>query len=78
MKYEKQKSIRVKYDEILLGDQRVDMIIEDKIIVELKAVSELNDIHQAQRLSYLKAADKKVGLILNFAKPKLEIKRVMN
>jgi len=78
IKYEKQKSIRVKYDEILLGDQRVDMIIEDKIIVELKAVSEFNDIHQAQMISYLKAADKKVGLILNFAKPKLEIKRVMN
>jgi GxxExxY protein len=78
MKYEKQKSIRVKYDEILLGDQRVDMIIEGKIIVELKAVSELNDIHQAQMISYLKAADKKVGLIFNFAKPKLEIKRVMN
>ncbi|MDI6761745.1 MAG: GxxExxY protein [Thermodesulfobacteriota bacterium] len=78
IKYEKQKSIRVKYDEILLGDQRVDMIIEDKIIVELKAVSELNDIHQAQMLSYLKAADKKVGLILNFGKPKLEIKRVIN
>jgi len=76
--YEKQKSIRVKYDEILLGDQRVDMIIDNKIIVELKAVSELNDIHQAQMLSYLKAADKKVGLILNFAKPKLEIKRVVN
>lgn len=76
--HERQKLIRVVYNEILLGDQRVDMVIEDKIIVELKAVSELNNIHQAQMISYLKAADKKVGLILNFAGQKLEIKRIMN
>lgn len=76
--HEAQKLIKIKYDDLLLGDQRVDIMVEDKIIVESKAVSELNDIHQAQMISYLKAADKKVGLILNFAKPKLEIKRVMN
>lgn len=76
--HERQKLIQVVYNEILLGDQRVDMVIEDKIIVELKAVSELNNIHQAQMISYLKAADKKVGLILNFAGQKLEIKRIMN
>jgi GxxExxY protein len=78
IKHEKQKLIRIIYDEILLGDQRVDMIIEDKIIIELKAVSELNSIHQAQMLSYLKSSNKRVGLILNFAKPRLEIKRIMN
>ena len=70
--------IQVKYDNLLLGGQRVDVVVDDKIIVELKAVSELNDIHQAQMISYLKTADKKVGLILNFAKSKLEIKRIMN
>jgi len=78
IKHKTQKSIQVKYDDLLLGDQRVDVVIDDKIIVELKAVSELNNIHQAQMISYLKTADKKVGLILNFAKPKLEIKRIMN
>ena len=78
IKHKTQKTIQVKYDNLLLGGQRVDVVVDDKIIVELKAVSELNDIHQAQMISYLKTADKKVGLILNFAKSKLEIKRIMN
>lgn len=78
IKHAKQKPIDVEYDGILLGGQRVDFIIDDKIVVELKAVSKLNEIHQAQMISYLKTANKKVGLILNFAAPKLEIKRVMN
>ena len=54
------------------------MGIENEIIVELKAVSELNKIFISQLRSYLKAADKKVGLLLNFSKPVLEIKRVVN
>jgi len=73
-----QAIIRVQYDKIELGEQRIDLMVENKIIVELKCVSELNKIHMAQMLSYLKATNKKVGLILNFARPKLEIKRVMN
>jgi GxxExxY protein len=76
--FREQEVIRVDYEGVLLGDQRVDFIIEDKVIVELKAVSELNEIHQAQMLSYLKAADKRVGLLLNFAKPILGIKRLIN
>lgn len=73
-----QAIIRVRYDNVELGEQKVDLIIEDKIIVELKCVSELNEIHFAQILSYLKTAKIRVGLILNFSKPKLEIKRIMN
>jgi len=73
-----QAIIRVRYDSVELGEQRVDFMIDDKIIIELKCVKELNEIHLAQMLSYLKTANKKVGLILNFARPKLEIKRVMN
>jgi len=46
--------------------------------LELKAVSKIDELHIAQMLSYLKAANKKLGLILNFAKPTLEIKRVIN
>lgn len=57
---------------------RLDLIIENKIIVELKAVKEFNDIHFAQLRSYLKATNLKIGLLLNFAKPTLEIKRIMN
>lgn len=75
--FERQKLIKVKYENILLGDQRIDFLIEDKIVLELKAVSEINEIHIAQMISYLKTIDKKLGLILNFAKNKLEIKRVI-
>jgi len=54
----------------------VDFMVEEIVIVELKAVSELSDIHASQMVSYLKAANKEVGLILNFAKSKLDIKRI--
>lgn len=73
-----QKVIRVEYEGALLGEQKVDFIIDGKVIVELKSVNELNDLHQAQILSYLKTANKRVGLLLNFGKSKLEIKRIMN
>lgn len=75
---EREKSIRVYYKNTSLGYQTVDFVIEGKILVELKAVSQLNNIHQAQLLSYLKAANLRVGLLLNFAAPKLEIKRIAN
>jgi GxxExxY protein len=61
-----------------LGDQRVDFLIEDEIIVELKAVSEINRIHEAQILSYLKTANKRLELVFSFASGTLEIKRVVN
>jgi len=51
---------------------------ENNIIVELKAVKEIADIHFAQLRSYLKATGIKIGLLLNFAKPTLEIKRIVN
>jgi GxxExxY protein len=54
------------------------MIAENEIIVELKAVKELSDIYFAQLLSYLKAPNLKVGLLINFSKPTLEIRRVVN
>ncbi|MEK6568147.1 MAG: GxxExxY protein [Candidatus Omnitrophota bacterium] len=78
IEFKNQNIVKVRYDNTELGEQRVDFILEDKVIIELKCVAELNEIHTAQLLSYLKTADKKVGLILNFSKSKLEIKRVMN
>ena len=73
-----EKVIKVKYKGSLLGDQRLDFLIENEVILELKSVPEINDAHLAQMLSYLKITDKRLGLILNFAKPTLEIKRVVN
>jgi len=76
--YERQFRINVIYEGVDVGEQRVDFIIESEVILELKSVSEIQRIHEAQLLSYLKAANKKVGLILNFANKSLEIKRMVN
>jgi len=73
-----QKVIRVNYDDIKLGFQRVDFVIEGELILELKAVNMIITVHKAQLLSYLKTTGLKLGLLLNFSKPTLEIKRVVN
>ena len=73
-----QKEIKIKYHGIEVGQHRLDMLVENIIIIELKAVKEFADIHFAQLRSYLKATGLKVGLLLNFGKPTLGIKRVVN
>ena len=76
--FETQKEIRIEYLGVAIGTHRLDLVVENQIIVELKAVKEFTDVHYAQLRSYLKATGLKVGLLLNFAKPTLEIKRVVN
>ena len=71
-----EQGIRIKYKNESLGLHRLDLIVGDKVVVELKAVYEVNRFHIAQILSYLKASGKKLGLIVNFAKSRLEVKRV--
>ena len=78
MRYDSQKEIKIEYLGVEIGVHRLDLLVEKKIIVELKAVKELTDIHFAQLRSYLKATGLKAGLLLNFAKPTLEIRRVVN
>lgn len=81
LKVEKQKSLPLIYKEIKLEiGYRLDLIIEDKVIVEIKACEGLNDIHLAQILTYLKLSNVKLGLLINFnvAKVKDGIKRVVN
>jgi len=76
--YDAQKEIQIKYLGIEVGLHRLDLLVENQIIIELKAVKELTDVHFSQLRSYLKATGLKVGLLFNFAKPTLEIKRVVN
>ncbi len=73
-----QKTIKVEYKDAQSGSQRVDFLIEDSVIVELKCVPGVLPIHKAQIISYLKTSRKNIGLILNFAKNRLEIARVVN
>ncbi|MEK7399480.1 MAG: GxxExxY protein [Candidatus Poribacteria bacterium] len=70
--------IKIYYENICVGDYYADLLVNDEIIIELKTVKAIEEIHIAQLLNYLKATNKKVGLILNFAKPKVEIKRMVN
>jgi GxxExxY protein len=78
LNYECQKEIKIEYLGVQIGTHRLDLVVENQIIVELKAIKELTEIHFAQLLSYLKASRIKVGLLLNFAKPRLKIRRVVN
>ena len=70
----KQKRILVYYDGQVVGEYFADIVVNDVVIVELKAVRRLLDEHEAQLLNYLKATTIEVGLLLNFG-PKAEIKR---
>jgi GxxExxY protein len=76
--FESQKEIEIEYLGVVVGTHRLDLVVEGKIIVELKAVNEIADVHLAQLRSYLKATGLKVGLLLNFAKPTLQIRRAVN
>jgi GxxExxY protein len=68
--------IQVWYDGTIVGNYEADLIVENCVIVELKSVRALDDIHIAQCLNYLKATGLHVCLLLNFGKPKVEVKRI--
>ena len=66
------------YKSIRVGSRRADLLIKKKVIVELKAVTELSDIHLAQAINYLEAFNLEVGLLINFGSKSLQYKRVIN
>ena len=74
--FERQKLLPVFYREHLIGEHRLDFLVEQKVILELKAISAFEDIHFAIVRSYLKAANLDDALLLNFATPRLAVKRV--
>lgn len=81
LKVEKQKALPLIYEEIKLEvGYRLDLIVEDKVIIEIKSVEVLNDVHLAQILTYLKLSNVKLGLLINFnvSRVKDGIKRVVN
>lgn len=79
LRFEREKEIVLYYRGIEVGKYRLDFLVDETVIVELKAVDALSDVHLAQMLSYLSATGKKVGLIINFAQTRLVdgIKRVI-
>jgi GxxExxY protein len=68
----------VLYDGVEVGSYTADLLVEDSVLVELKAARALDDVHRAQCLNYLKASGLNLCLLLNFGRPRLEIKRLAN
>ncbi len=75
LKAEAQVPLSVKYKGEIVGEYFSDIVVEDKVILELKALDSLEKIHQAQILNYLKATDYKIGLLVNFTHPKADVRR---
>jgi GxxExxY protein len=75
LKAQNQFPIKVNYKGTEVGDYFADILVDDRVLVELKAVESLQKIHEAQLLNYLKATDYKIGLLVNFYHPKAQIKR---
>ena len=71
-----QVPLKVTFRDEIVGDFYADILVEDKIIIELKAAKALAPEHQAQLINYLKATGIEVGLLINFGKPKLEYRRL--
>jgi GxxExxY protein len=72
-----QAALEVRYKGEPVGRYAADILVDDRIVVELKAAESLTKAHEAQLLNYLKASGKKVGLLINFMHPKAEIRRLV-
>ncbi len=65
------------YDETRIGTRRVDFLVEEKILLEMKTVSQLEKVHLAQALNYLEAFKLEIGLLINFGNTRLEFRRLI-
>jgi GxxExxY protein len=75
--FEREKEMPLSYKGFDIGTRRVDFFIEEKIMLEIKAVILLEDVHLAQAINYLEAYKMEIGLLINFGCPSLQFKRVM-
>lgn len=73
-----QPLLKVFYEGEIIGEYAADLIVENEIVVELKAVRALDNVHQAQCMNYLRATKLKVCLLLNFGTSRLQVKRIVN
>ena len=78
LKFEREKEMPVMYKSYNIGTRRVDFFVEEKIMVELKALIKLEDVHLAQAKNYLEAYSMEVGLLINFGAKSLQFKRLFN
>ena len=76
--YEREKEMPLEYKGFEVGTRRVDFFVEDKIMVEIKAIVNLEDVHLAQAMNYVEAYKMEIGLLINFGSRKMQFKRVHN
>lgn|SRR5690606_929002 len=76
--YQREQEMPIFYDGRAIGTRRVDFFVEDTIMVELKALAKLEDVHLAQSMNYCQAYNLPMGLLINFGAKSLEFKRVYN
>ena len=77
LKVETQHPITVQYDGVIVGEYAADLLVEDCVLVELKAVKSFDNVHLAQCLNYLRATGLKMCLLVNFGNPRMEYKRIV-
>ena len=75
LKFEREKEMDIFYENILIGNRRVDFLVDEDVMVELKAITKLEAVNVAQLINYIEAYKVKVGLLLNFGSKSLEVKR---
>ena len=76
LSFQREKEMPIMYDDKQIGTRRVDFFIEEKIMVELKALTKLENVHLAQALNYLEAYKIEIGLLINFGATSLQFKRL--
>ncbi len=76
--FQREMEMTIFYDGIDIGTRRVDFFVEDRVMVELKAVIKLEDVHKAQAINYCEAYNIADGLLINFGSTSLEFRRVYN
>jgi GxxExxY protein len=75
---QQQWMIDVRYNGVIVGQYVADLVLDDEIVIEIKAIKCFEDIHTAQCLNYLKATGKTICLLLNFGSPKVDVKRIVH
>jgi len=76
--FHRELEMQIYYDGQDIGTRRVDFLVEDKIMVELKALTTLEDVHLAQAINYLEAYGLEIGLLINFGAQSLQFRRLIN
>jgi GxxExxY protein len=77
LSFQRELEMQIYYDGIEIGTRRVDFLVEDKVMVEIKALTQLENVHMAQAINYLEAYQLEIALLINFGAKSLEFRRLI-